>query len=252
MDKSARIAAISDIHGNSWALEAVLEDIRNRGIDRIVNLGDCLYGPLDPAGTADLLLDLDAPTVSGNEDRIIFDPPGGPHESRTLEYVRNALSDAHLDWLRSLPPTLAASDEFLMFHGTPDRDDEYLLQKVDGSGVVALSPEALQSTLGPTNQFVVLCGHDHTPGAVTLPDGRLVVNPGSVGLQAYTDDSPYPHVIATGSPEARYAVLERSDSGWSVEHIVVAYDHRPAADLALKNGRPDWAAWLATGRARLD
>jgi 3',5'-cyclic AMP phosphodiesterase CpdA len=45
------IALISDIHGNSWALDAVLEDINQRGIDQIVNLGDCVYGPLDPAGT---------------------------------------------------------------------------------------------------------------------------------------------------------------------------------------------------------
>ncbi len=40
------IAVISDIHGNRWALEAVLEDINRRGIKRIANLGDCLYGPL--------------------------------------------------------------------------------------------------------------------------------------------------------------------------------------------------------------
>ena len=71
-----RVAVLSDIHGNRWALEAVLDDIRRRGIRDMVNLGDCLYGPLDPAGTARMLMGLDMPTVSGNEDRIILDEPG--------------------------------------------------------------------------------------------------------------------------------------------------------------------------------
>ncbi|MEL7151833.1 MAG: metallophosphoesterase family protein, partial [Pseudomonadota bacterium] len=41
-----RLAAISDIHGNSDALRAVLDDIKRRGVDQIVNLGDCFSGPL--------------------------------------------------------------------------------------------------------------------------------------------------------------------------------------------------------------
>ena len=50
------LVVIADIHGNRWALEAVLQDIDRRGIQQIVNLGDHLTGPLDPAGTADLLI----------------------------------------------------------------------------------------------------------------------------------------------------------------------------------------------------
>ena len=45
MKNKRQVAVISDIHGNRRALEAVLDDIDGRGIDRIVNLGDCLYGP---------------------------------------------------------------------------------------------------------------------------------------------------------------------------------------------------------------
>ena len=50
------LAIIADIHGNREALEAVLQDIDRRGIRHIVNLGDHLTDPLDPAGTADLLI----------------------------------------------------------------------------------------------------------------------------------------------------------------------------------------------------
>ena len=37
-----KIAIISDIHGNITALDAVFEDIENRGIKRIFCLGDML------------------------------------------------------------------------------------------------------------------------------------------------------------------------------------------------------------------
>jgi hypothetical protein len=49
--RSHRLAVLADVHGNVWALEAVLADIRCRGADEIVDFGDILYGPLDPAGS---------------------------------------------------------------------------------------------------------------------------------------------------------------------------------------------------------
>ena len=68
------LAVIADIHGNRWALEAVLQDIDRRGIQQIVNLGDHLTGPLDPAGTADLLIEHGMLSVCGNDDRMLSSP----------------------------------------------------------------------------------------------------------------------------------------------------------------------------------
>ena len=45
-----RLAVISDVHGNSAALDAVLADAERLNVDQVVNLGDSLSGPLDPAG----------------------------------------------------------------------------------------------------------------------------------------------------------------------------------------------------------
>ncbi len=73
-----RFAAIADIHGNYAALEAVLADIHGQGITDIVNLGDCLSGPLEAGRTADLLLLLDTMatlTVRGNHDRYLIENP---------------------------------------------------------------------------------------------------------------------------------------------------------------------------------
>jgi hypothetical protein len=80
-----------------------------------------------------------------------------------------------------------------------------------------------------------------------LDDGRVIVNPGSVGLQAFSDDDPFPHTMAVGSPHARYALIERTRGGWRVEMMAVAYDWDAAAVLAEQQERPDWARALRTG-----
>lgn len=83
-----------------------------------------------------------------------------------------------------------------------------------------------------------------------LPQGKLIVNPGSVGLPAYTMETPFPYAMESGSPHARYALLHRVQQGWQVEHVQVPYPAHEAARAAANNGRADWAEWLSTGRAR--
>ena len=69
-----RIAVIADIHGNLPALEAVLADIQHRDVDRTVNLGDCVSGPLWPREVCDLLMASDYLTIRGNHDRWVSRP----------------------------------------------------------------------------------------------------------------------------------------------------------------------------------
>jgi len=67
------LAVLADIHGNSFALAAVLKALKLRGVSRLVNVGDTFYGPLDPGGTWDILKELDLSTVLGNQDRILLE-----------------------------------------------------------------------------------------------------------------------------------------------------------------------------------
>ncbi|MBM3297177.1 MAG: metallophosphoesterase family protein [Candidatus Aminicenantes bacterium] len=242
------LAVLSDIHGNRWALEAVLSDLRRRGIRDMVNLGDSLYGPLDPAGTARMLMELDMPTVRGNEDRILLDDPSLHPDALSLPYVRSVLEPGHRRWLNRLPFAVVVGDCYLC-HGSPRADDEYLLWEVSPGGCRRLPPDAVMARLAGPGPFIVLCGHDHLPACLDLPDGRCVVNPGSVGLPAYRDGRPFPHAMEAGSPHARYAVIRRCRSGIEVEHVAVAYDWERAAATAEGNGRHDWAHALRTGRA---
>ncbi|MBZ5588879.1 MAG: metallophosphatase family protein [Acidobacteriia bacterium] len=245
-----RIGVISDVHGNRWALEAVMRDLDRRGVAAVLDLGDGVYGPLDPRGTAALLIGRNVESVRGNEDRIVLEP-SDERDSATLLFTRASLSPEQLEWLRELPARRVAFGSMLCCHGTPDRDHEYLLERVASGGVTLVSADDLAATLAGIRESVVLCGHSHVARTGHLPDGRLAVNPGSVGLPAYSDDLPWPHAMEAGSPHARYMVLEETTAGWRVEHVAVPYDWETAATTAQRNGRADWAEWLRTGRARV-
>ncbi len=243
-----RFAAISDIHGNLLALEAVLSDISLRSVPHIVNLGDHLQGPLDPVGTAERLIPLHMPIIRGNCDRLIFETGTIVAPGSTLAANREILADRHKQWLATMPQTLLLG-HVLLCHGNPWADDVYLLEEVTPGGTRMKRTEELEPVLHGISARLVLCGHSHLQRTVQMSDGMLLVNPGSVGLPAYSAESPHPHAMEAGSPHARYVIVTRSDESWHVEHHAVTYDWEAAARLAEENRRPDWAAWLRTGRA---
>jgi predicted phosphodiesterase len=242
-----RFAAIADVHGNHLALEAVIADIHAQGVDEIVNLGDMASGPLDARRTMDALMALDAVHVRGNHDRWLIDRPVekmGPWERPT--YAQ--LDAVHLDWLRTVPPTLIYRDQVFLCHATPADDNAYWLETVTPDGSITMAPlQAIEKQAEGISQSLILCGHTHIARAVRLGDGRLVVNPGSVGSPGFSYNVPFPHVIEAGTPDARYAILELKSGRWSVTFRHVAYDHDAMAALARRNGDSEFASALATG-----
>ena len=245
-----RFAAIADVHGNPLALEAVVADIRAQGIDDIVNLGDMASGPLDARRTMDALMALDAVHVLGNHDRYLIDRP--PEKMGSWDRPAHPQLDAsHLDWLRAVPPTQIFRDQVFLCHATPDSDEVYWLETVTPDGSVKMSPlEAIEKEAEGISQPLILCAHTHIARAVRLIDGRMVVNPGSVGSPGYRDVHPFPHVMEAGSPDARYAILELVDGAWRATFRHVPYDHDAMAALARRNGQPELASALATGWIR--
>ncbi|MDF1505965.1 metallophosphoesterase family protein [Roseisolibacter sp. H3M3-2] len=243
-----RLALLADVHGNLRALEAVLRDLAREAPDAVVDLGDCVAGPLQPADTADLLMDRGFVTVRGNHDRQLVTL--APEDMGATDRHADAhLAPRHRAWLAALPAT-AVVGEVLCVHGTPADDLAYLLEAVAPTGAVAAAPPALVAErLGPTAQRIVACGHTHVPRTTLAADGRLVVNPGSVGLQGFDWDVPHPHRVSVGSPHARYALLDLGDGPPRVTHRAVAYDWDAAAADAMRAGRADWAHALSTGFA---
>jgi diadenosine tetraphosphatase ApaH/serine/threonine PP2A family protein phosphatase len=242
-----RFAAIADVHGNYLALEAVIADIRAQGIDEIVNLGDMASGPLDARRTMDALMALEAVHVRGNHDRYLIDRPAEKMGSWDRP-AHARLDTRHLDWLSTIPPTLVFRGQVFLCHATPDSDEVYWLETVLPDGTVRMSSlDAIEKAAKGIAQRLILCGHSHIARAVRLGDGRLIVNPGSVGSPGYRDIHPFPHVIEAGTPDARYAILESEGGGWRATFRHVPYDHEAMAALARRNGQPVLASALATG-----
>ena len=100
-----KLAAISNVRGNAWALETVLRDIHGHGVDRIINLGDSLSGPLAPAETALLLRDLNILSIRGDQDRVLTEGPDLESGEIMAAFVRSRLNTGSLRWLKNLPPT---------------------------------------------------------------------------------------------------------------------------------------------------
>lgn len=244
-----RIAAIADIHGNVRALQAVLADIKSRGVDLTIDLGDCVSGPLWPAETAAMLEDLALLTVRGNHDRILAETPRALHGASDA-FAFDRLEPTQRERLGRLPERLALTDGVLAFHGTPTVDTEYLLEEVADGRLLLAGPKRIAERLGGARASLVLCAHSHQPRIVLGPGGSVIVNPGSVGCPGYVDDAPPRHMSEAGSPHARYAIATRLGASWSVELIAIEYDWTAAARRAAENRQPEWAAALATGFVR--
>ncbi len=244
-----RLALLSDIHGNLAALEAVVADVRRRGADQIVCLGDNISGPLLPRETAQYLMGSGWLVLAGNHERqvLAYESLGG---GASDAYAHSQLTGAELLWLRSLEHTARLSTEVFLCHGTPRSDCEHFLE-FPRNGLLALACGAdIVDRLGDVRATLVACGHSHVPRSVRLPGGQLVVNPGSVGLQAYADDHPEPYAMERGTPDAHYAIVESGHGGWRVAHYAVPYDHASMAGLAKARHRPEWERALLTGYVR--
>lgn len=242
-----RLALISDIHGNLPALEAVAADIRCRGVDQVLCLGDNLSGPLLPRETAQWLMACGWPVLAGNHERHILEwtpQAGGASDG----YALSMLGTAELDWVRGLRSHWQWTPDIYLCHGTPGHDEEHFLETPEGGRLRLATADEITTRLAGQASALVACGHSHLPRALRLPTGQFLVNPGSVGLQAYVDEEPAHYVVERGTPDAHYAIVERIDGSWRCSEHAVPYDHRAMAALARHNGRAEWARALLTGR----
>lgn len=230
-----KVAVISDIHGNRLALEAVLDDIASQSVDATINLGDLLSGPMQPAETCRILMDAGFPTVRGNHDRLLVEQPLEKMDN-VDRFAAGQLSDAQRAWIGELPATLTI-DELFLCHGTPTSDvDPWIDDWFEGRNTTLPSESSIEKKASGLDFPVLLCGHTHIPHVVRLRDGRMIINPGAVGLQ-----------LVRGAPDARYAILERRNGRWQSSTRAVPYDWTAAAQAAIANGFPKWETALTTG-----
>ncbi|MFD5555180.1 metallophosphoesterase family protein [Streptomyces sp. NPDC127068] len=222
-----RVAVLSDVHGVLPALEAVLAEPDVSSAERLVVTGDVAAGP-QPARVLDLLLGLGERVVwvSGNADRELLEcrrGGGGAVPDPIAPWAAEQLREDHLDLLASLPASVSLSvrglGKVLFCHATPRDDEEVVLvdSRLDRWAEVF---DGLDSDVR-----TVVCGHTHMP-FVRLAHGRLVINPGSVGM-------PY------GRAGAHWALL-----GPGVELRVTDFDVDAAVVRVCRDSSyPEVGAW---------
>lgn len=244
-----KFAVLSDIHSNVFALEAVIADATNHSVELMVNLGDILYGPIAPKTTYDLLMQHDIVTICGNQDRQIFEATAEEIASNpTMQFIIENLGKEPISWMKSLPFDIQLNDDIYLCHGTPDSDLVYLLENVELGYACLRSDDDIVKLLNGQKSKLICCGHTHTPRTVSLSTGQVIINPGSVGLQAYTDDEPNVHSMENFNSMASYAIVEKAHDSWNIEHLNVPYNVELAVAECKKRKRMDWVYFLTTGR----
>lgn len=235
-----RLAIISDIHGNAYALDLVLADLRRDGLDQVVCLGDAIQGGPQPAQAVQRLRELACPVVMGNADAWLItgvetgSEPTSPERQRNLAAVREwtlaQLSQADRDFIAGFQPTVELNLEggrrLLCFHGSPTDFDEVILPA---------APEAdFQRSLGPYAGRLLAGGHTHAQQIRRLGDG-FFFNPGSVGF-SFSHHSPDGRFRADSW--ADYAVLTSDGGRLALEFRRLPFETAAITAIYAASGRP--------------
>jgi predicted phosphodiesterase len=223
----ARIAVISDVHGNVPALDAVLEDLERQGADEVLVGGDLVGRGPEGSKVARRIRDLGWPCVRGNHEDYLLafrrrSVPAawldqGTEEWAASRWMASELDDRDAAYLETLPLSLLSgrAPELLLVHGSPRSNSE------------GLGPwntdQQLDDHLSGVSERVLVCAHTHRPMLRQLAHG-LVVNVGAVGLPFNRDR------------RAQYAILERRGGRWSVEFRQVAYDLARVFEIYDRSG----------------
>ncbi len=244
-----KIAILSDIKSNVYALQAVLDDIKSKQIDVMLNLGDSFYGPIEPKATYDLLRQNQFINLIGDQDRKILESSLAQLEkNETLRYTYNDLGEEVLYWIQDLPFEKLIGADYYMIHGTYLDDSVYMLEDISSGQAKLRDDKKILEIIDDIKSTFIMCGNSCLPRCITLSTGQIVINPGSVGLQAYTSETPSNHVIENNTPDASYVILTVEDNNYAVQPVRVAYDYEKAALKAEENNRKDWAHSLRTGK----
>lgn len=237
-----RIIVLSDVHGNSFALETALTDIKKTSFDHIVCNGDMIQSGAQPHETVQLLRDMNCSIVMGNSDAWLMTGietdahliPEGLRKK--LDIVRswslNQLTEEDCAFINAFPLTvsidLGHSRNLLAFHGSPTSFDQFLLPST--------AEDEFQEILIPYVNNILTGGHMHLQYTRRLRDSQnFFFNPGSIGV-AYNHEQS--NEIGYLDPWAEYAILTMEGKHISLEFRRVPLDMEKLADIYRKSDRP--------------
>lgn len=224
-----KTAVLSDIHGNMQALNAVMEDLKSFGCEKVFCLGDIAMAGPQPKMAIDYVKSRNNWTViQGNTDKLIaeFSAKIMDDLKHKFPVMANALADdvtliddEGKNYLKSLPQQCLLEEEkvkILLVHGSPRRNNEDILPDMP-LGVIDEMTEGVDAD-------VIFCGHTHIPCGYQTNKKLTIVNVGSVG-RPMTEDA-----------KACYVIADFQNGGFSIEHKFVDYDRAEAAQILKSRG----------------
>jgi putative phosphoesterase len=239
------IAIISDIHGNLPALEAVLEDLKQKNINQIYCLGDLVdFAPWHNE-VIELIKELEIPSLMGNHDeRIAFDHEVTPllkhnPEEQTarfdgINYTKQSIKPDCKAYLKTLPErfllnfTVSEKEtKILLVHGSTRSNDEYVYENHNLADV--------QLMLDTEKADFIIMGHTHKPyirhieATKESPTG-ILINCGSVGRSREEN------------PLATYLILHISDKNINPEIVKLKYPVKEVIKAIEESPIPDFYA----------
>lgn len=224
-----KLAFISDIHGNAIALDAVLQDIKKKNVDKVFVLGDICYRGPEPQRALDLVRALDCNVIKGNADEwVVRGVQQGEVPDHVLElmnkerdWIVSQLSNESIDYLRELATQFNLEVEGVKihaFHATPDSLFEVVLPSV--------SDETILEKLVTTDADLFIYAHIHKP-YIRFINGKCILNIGSVGL-------PF-----DGLNKASYSIVEINEGTIQTSNVRVSYDVQKVAEQYKNVGYPN-------------
>ncbi|MEM0448962.1 MAG: metallophosphoesterase family protein [Methanomassiliicoccales archaeon] len=215
-----RCAIISDIHSNLHALNVVLRDIDEQGVDEVLCAGDLVgYGAF-PNEVIAQIKERKIISICGNHDRAVLniDTSGmNPLAAKAVYWTAKQISFEALGYLKKLKPRATlnlAGIPAAMFHGSVRNDDEYVYEE-----------DAVPELLNLARARVVISGHTHVPYVKRYSEGVLL-NPGSVGQPR------------DGDRRASYLILDGDEMRFELRRL--DYPVEEAAKAISAAGLPDF------------
>lgn len=248
-----KIAIISDIHSNIVALEAVLEDIEKRNVNKVFCLGDLILKGSSPCEVVDKIKEKCEIVVKGNCDDGAVNPKGNSHR----EWYHNILGKERLEYLNNLPmyKDVYISGSFIrMFHATKN-DFNYRILDVDP---IEKKKVMFQDEEGKVPD-IVLYGDIHKQYMQKLQN-KTIVNVGSVGNAIHFPNYDETITNMEETTQAHYCIIEgeygfKQRASISIQFVRVPYDIEKEIALARKNRSPSiehYVMELTTARYRRD
>jgi predicted phosphodiesterase len=226
---AARVAILTDIHGNVEALEAVLTDAAQHAPDLILFGGDLVMNGPRPAETLARVIAMNMPAVIGNTDDEVLNG-----EDIVGAWTQRRLSSdqlAYLRWLplrqRITPPGMTSPQhDLLIVHSTPRSFNDVLILTPEPIGTIfteATPLEEAAAMLDGAAADLITYGHIHYFSEAVI-SGQRVMSIGAVGF-------PF-----DGDTRAAYAIAQWDGAQWLVEQHRVTYDHEGVIrDLAASD-----------------